>query len=146
MQGERVRLAPQMAGNNRYRAEFSHGSGCTQNDPVKQRPLDMRKRNSAENREPIGSHQCRRLFLILSLRIHHREQLAEYKRKRDKYRGQNHSRHGKDNLNIVGFQKIPHPADVSEGQDKNQTGNDRRNGKRNINQGSQNLPPFEIKF
>src|SRR5687767_2701714 len=77
------------------------------------------------------------LFLFGSDGLHDGDQLASDEWEGNEYRRQYHSRHGKDDLDIVVLQPwAPEPL-ASKQQDKHQSDNHRRNRKRQIDQSNQ---------
>ena len=146
MQRQCIGNSPQMTGDNRNGSKFSHRSCRTQHNSIKQRPADMRKCNPREYFPFSCSHQRRRFLLLFPLCLQHRQKLPEYKRKCYKDCGKDYSRHSKDNLNIVSLQKSSHPSQVTKGQTKYQSGDHRRNRKRNIDQRCKKLSAPKIIF
>ena len=116
MEREGIGLAPQMPGYDRHGSKFPHRPCPAQNHPVQQRPFDMGEGNLPKDRESLCPHQCRRFLLVFSISVHHREQLAEHKRKCDKYCGKNHAWYCKNNFDVMRFQETSHPSDIPERQ------------------------------
>ena len=104
----------------------------------------MGKRHLAEDRPRVGTHQGSRFFFICPLRFQHRNQFAGNKGECYKNRCQHNARHRKHHMDPQIMQQRINHALSAECQQEDQTGNDRRNGHRHIDQRSQHFLAAEL--
>ena len=114
-----------VAGHHRYGAEFAHGAGVAKNHAVDQRPFHVGQRHAEKCLPAAGAQRQRGFFLVIALRLNHREQLARDKRKRDEDRGQHDSGNGKDDSNAMRDEPRSQQTLHAEKQDVDQSRDDR---------------------
>ena len=146
MQWECIRLATQMPRYHGNRTEFAHRARRTKHHAIKERPLDMRKSDPAENGKALRSHECSRLFFVGALRFQHRNEFARNERERDKYRRKHNTRNRKHNLDVPILQQRKNRALATEREQENEACDNRRNRHRQVNQRRQNLLALKLEL
>ena len=145
VQRQRVRQAADVSRDDRHRAELAHRARVAEDDAVEQAPLDVRQRHAEERLEAAGAKHARRFFFLRAGRFHHRNDLARDERKRHENRREHDAGHGEDNLescrSATAEETLP-----PEQQHEHHARDDRRHGKRQIDQRDQQLLAAELEF
>lgn len=139
MQGERVRLAADMAGDDRYGSEFAHGAGVADDNAVQEPPFDVRQRDVTEHLPALGAQCGGRFFFKRALGLHNRDELPRHEREGDEQRGEHDPGEGEHDLHIVRRQPRTEPAVRAEQQNEEEACNDRRYGEWQVNERNEPL-------
>ena len=115
-----------MAGHDIHRAELTHSAGIAQDDSIQQAPFDVRDGYTPEDLPAVGPEAEGGDFLLGPDSLHHRNQLADHKWARDKRRGQNKARRGKDDLEVMCTEPRSEVTLQTKQEDENQACHHRR--------------------
>ena len=105
-----VRLAANVAGDNRHRAELAHCAGVAEDDAIQQRPFDVRQRDAPERLQARCPKCDRGFFFVAALRLHQRDEFARHEWKRHEDRGQDDAGNGKNDPDVVVLEPAPEPS------------------------------------
>ena len=144
MQRHGVGLSTDMAADHGNRTELAHRARIAQQDAIQKAPFDVRKRHAEKCLQAGRTKRDGRLFLIAALIRHQRDQFARDEWKGDEDGRKHQTGQREDDLNIMLPQPRPQPTLHTENQHIDQTGNHRRNRKRQIDQRDQKAFAAEI--
>ncbi len=125
VQRGRVRLAADVPGHDRHRAELADGSRVQQHDAVEQSPADVGERHAPERLPAARAERQRRLLLLGALLLHDGNQLARHERHGDEQRRQDDARHREDDPDAVRGEPGPDEPLRAEQQHEDEARDDR---------------------
>src|SRR5258708_31670167 len=137
MKGHRVGFTTNMPGDNGDGAELAHGARITKQHAVEQSPFDVWQGYSEESRDAGSAKRECRFFLRCALFLHERNEFAGDKGKRDEQRCEHNSGKCENDLDPMRSEPWSRQTLQSEKKNEHKTGDDRRYGERQIDQGDQ---------
>ena len=130
-----------MSGDHGDRAELPHGPGVTEDHPVEDPPPDVGEGDPEEGLQPGGPQHQGRLFFILPLGLHERDQFPRHEGEGDEDGGQDDPRHGEEDLDVMLRQPRSQPPLEPEDEHIDQTRDHRGDGEGEIDEGDEETLP-----
>src|SRR5690606_32680664 len=134
LQRDRVRLAADVAGDDGGGAELAHRARVAQQHAVEEPPTHVRQRDEGEDLPAAGAQRERRLLVLAAQLLHHRHELPGHERHGHEERGQHDAGHGEHDLDAARLQEGPKVALRAEQQEVDDTGDDGRDGERQVDE------------
>ncbi len=130
MQGHGVGQSPNVPGDHRHRAEFAHGSGVAEQDPVHEAPANIGQGDAPKGLPASGTERQRGFLIVLALRLHHGNEFTRNERERDENGRKHDARYREYHPDVVSPEIAAEPAVRTEEQNEDESGNDRRHRER----------------
>ena len=146
MQRNSSRSAADLSGDNGNGAELADRAGVAENNPVQQAPFNIRQRNAHEHLPAVGAQNASRHFFVRALRLHDRNQFLGNKGHRYKRRRNDNAGNGENNLDVPGVEQVAQKRPCPKHEHEQHTGNNRRDGKRKVDNRNENSLAGEIEF
>jgi hypothetical protein len=120
-----LRLADQVAGNDRDGAELAEAARCRQDDAIGHAPANRRQRDSAERRERRSAEGPSRFFLFGADLTQDGDDLAHDEWERDEDRGEHHRGQREHDLDPVRVEPRAEPSGPGVDEEERQPDDDR---------------------
>src|SRR2546425_4459719 len=142
----RRRQAPDVPRHDRDRTELPHRARVAEHDAVQQPPADLGKAPPPDRLPPVRAERARRFLFLAPLGLHQRDQLPGHERAGHEDGCQQHSGQGEDDLDVVLLQPGAEKTLQAEKKHVDQTGDNRRDGERKVDERDEHVLPRELEL
>ena len=137
MQRHGVGLPTDMTRHHRHCTKLAHGPCITQNDAIEQTPFDIGQSHPPKDLQTTGTQDHGGLLLLVALRLHKGNEFPRNEGEGDKHRGQDNTRHCKNDFDVIRLQPRAKPTLRPEHQHVNQACHHGRHRERQVHQGGE---------